>query len=508
VTVFSKARTKTSGCCTAADATDRSRVLFNGRAIVSNVGCSSASTKCRARGRVRVRHTVVFVVACLGFSLQPRVAQSQSVTQASQLVQAKELFRRGVALLNAGQTEPALEAFLRSRAVLPSSKNTVNAAICLERLGRYDEAFELYQEVVARFAGDLAPEDRENLAPVIAALRKKIGYLELSANAAGAVTVAGRPRGVLPFNAALPILPGRQTIRIQKDGYDPFESTVELRAGDTKRMNARLEPWVAQVGSSLEEAEPARVAPAASRTRVRPRRWQLELGANLGGLYTPRTHAGLEAYCRALCGRDRGVLGAMAELSIALRHRSGLGAELAGGYAFYRQKLARAAFDGDVTYALDETLMARGVTTELRARFDRPLGLGLDFSSSAGGGLWFSAYTSQVSGLAWTVRPTGATAAQSLPKTSSASASDSSPFISLSLGLEHQIVKTSIGLALAAWFFPTTGSRAGGPTLGAGPPCSVSTQNALGCSSRALERERTHGNFWLLNPQLTLRYAL
>src|SRR5437899_1731317 len=98
------------------------------------------------------------------------------------LDEAKELFRRGVALLGAGDTERALDYFLRSRERLPSSKNTVNAAICLERLGREDEALEMYEEVLTRFSADLDTEDRQSLEPIMTALRKRIGYLQLSSN--------------------------------------------------------------------------------------------------------------------------------------------------------------------------------------------------------------------------------------------------------------------------------------------------------------------------------------
>jgi tetratricopeptide (TPR) repeat protein len=80
-------------------------------------------------------------------------------TDPARLEEAKELFRRGVTLLTAGDTERALESFLGSRALVPSGKNTANAAICLERLGRYDEALEMYEEVLARFSKDLDDED-------------------------------------------------------------------------------------------------------------------------------------------------------------------------------------------------------------------------------------------------------------------------------------------------------------------------------------------------------------
>jgi len=160
----------------------------------------------------------------------------------ARLDEAKSMFRRGVALLDAGDTERALEAFTRSRELVPSAKNTVNAAICLERLGRFDEALEMYEEVLGRFAANLDAEDRKSLAPVMAALRTKIGYLDLSSNVDGLVVVDGRSRGRLPLTTALRVLPGSRRVRVVKDGYKTFEQTLSVAAGQTGTLDAQLEP--------------------------------------------------------------------------------------------------------------------------------------------------------------------------------------------------------------------------------------------------------------------------
>jgi PEGA domain len=152
------------------------------------------------------------------------------------------MFRRGVALLDAGDTERALEAFVRSREFVPSAKNTVNAAICLERLGRLDEALDMYEEVLARFAANLDEEDRKSLAPVTAGLRQRIGYLELSSNVDGLVVVDGRSRGRLPLTTALRLLPGERRVRVVKDGYRTFEQVIEVAAGRSTPLDAKLQP--------------------------------------------------------------------------------------------------------------------------------------------------------------------------------------------------------------------------------------------------------------------------
>ncbi len=172
----------------------------------------------------------------------------------ARLEQAKELFREGVSLLNAGDPQRALESFLRSREILPSGKNTANAAICLERLGRYDEALELYEQLLSRFSADLDSQDRANLVPTMAALRDRLASLDISANVDGSLIVDGKPRGNLPRSTPLRVLPGRRRIRILKEGFRTFEKTLELGAGQVEALDAELEPLAGLGAIRVEDA--------------------------------------------------------------------------------------------------------------------------------------------------------------------------------------------------------------------------------------------------------------
>src|SRR6185503_10911915 len=125
----------------------------------------------------------------------------------------------------------------RSRAAFPSSKNTLNAALCLDRLGRFDEALEMYEELAARFQAELQADDKMALGPAMSALRAKVGSIEITANVDGAVIVDGRPRGKLPLTRPIRVLAGSHRIRILKDGYATAERTVEVQLGATVRVD-------------------------------------------------------------------------------------------------------------------------------------------------------------------------------------------------------------------------------------------------------------------------------
>lgn len=167
--------------------------------------------------------------------------------------EARAELHKGLALFNAGDAERALGFFVRSRAIFPAKGNTLDAAICLERLGRLDEALELYEEVLASFSAAFDDEERASVPLAMAALRARVGSLRVSSNVAGAVVVDGRARGRLPLPDALRLMPGRHTVRVLEEGYAAFEQEVDVVAGGAGSLDARLEPLQASGGLRVED---------------------------------------------------------------------------------------------------------------------------------------------------------------------------------------------------------------------------------------------------------------
>ncbi len=170
------------------------------------------------------------------------------------LLRAKSLFRQGVAVYEAGDIARAADYFRRSREEYPSARNTINEALCLDKLGRYDEALELYEQAIARHSGEMDAEDRAATAASMTALRAKVGELEISSNVTGSVLVGSRLRGRLPLSTPLRVLPGRHVVRVVQDGYMPFEATVEIVAAQRNLVDARLSPLAAAGGLRVEDA--------------------------------------------------------------------------------------------------------------------------------------------------------------------------------------------------------------------------------------------------------------
>jgi hypothetical protein len=157
------------------------------------------------------------------------------------LNQAKELFRKGNTLLQSNQPELALDLFLQSRRLVPGVGNTTNAAICLDRLERFDEAIGYYELVLKEFPERLGDEERRSIGAALTGLRRKVGLVDVAANVDGTLVIDGRKRGELPLSAPIRLMPGTHTIRVLKDGYSPAEALVEVKVGEEKALDLRLE---------------------------------------------------------------------------------------------------------------------------------------------------------------------------------------------------------------------------------------------------------------------------
>jgi hypothetical protein len=142
----------------------------------------------------------------------------------------------------AGDCHKALEFFIRSRTLVPSMQNTLNAAICLDQIGRFDEALEMYEEVLTRFGEQLDADSKQAMAPAMATLRRKVGTIEVSSNVEGSLIIDARMRGKLPILSPVRVIPGAHVVRVVKDGYATFETSVVVKAGESTAIDAKLAP--------------------------------------------------------------------------------------------------------------------------------------------------------------------------------------------------------------------------------------------------------------------------
>lgn len=158
----------------------------------------------------------------------------------ARLAEAKRLFQQGNDLRKLGDCARAVVLYERSRALLPSVPNTMNAAYCLDQLGRTDEAHDAYEALITDFLADLSTEDRSAVTTALDALRPKLALLRVSANVDGLLLVDGRSRGKLPQSRDVRLQPGEHVIRVVKDGWATFEKIITVAAGEAVVIDAKL----------------------------------------------------------------------------------------------------------------------------------------------------------------------------------------------------------------------------------------------------------------------------
>lgn len=205
---------------------------------------------------------------------------------------AKDLFRQGVIVFDANDLERALQLFLESRTAFPSVQNTSNAAICLDRLGRYDEALELYERLLTEFPQGIPEAESRVVANAMAALRKRVGNVFISADVAGAsVVIDGRARGTLPLVVPIRVLPGNRLVRVIKDGYLTYETPVDVAAEAERKLEVRLEP-LADAGLLRIEGRTSGAELFVDGARVGVTPWEGTLGPGRHVVWTRQAEVG------------------------------------------------------------------------------------------------------------------------------------------------------------------------------------------------------------------------
>ncbi len=168
--------------------------------------------------------------------------------------EARSLFESGVAHFDRSEWSAALADFLRSRELFPTRSATKNAAVCLRRESRFDEALEMFEALLREFK-DLAPADRAFAEKEIESLRASIGSLEIAgAEPQASIVVDGRSRGVYPPPAPLRVTAGSHVVRVYKEGFAPFERRVDVAGRQLVLVEAKLQALTQAGRLSVTEA--------------------------------------------------------------------------------------------------------------------------------------------------------------------------------------------------------------------------------------------------------------
>ena len=171
----------------------------------------------------------------------PTEAPAEAAKPADLKAEAREHFFRAVELFDNGSWAAALAEFLQSRALYPTRQATKNAAVCLKKLSRFDESLDMFEALLREFADDLPAADRAEAGREVTALRGLVGTIDVAQGELGAaIIVDGRSRGDFPLVAPLRVAAGTHTVRVFKEGFEPFETRVDVAGGQIVQVGAKL----------------------------------------------------------------------------------------------------------------------------------------------------------------------------------------------------------------------------------------------------------------------------
>ena len=135
--------------------------------------------------------------------------------------------------------EAALPEFLLSLSIYPTRAAKKNAALCLRRLNRFDEAYDMNEELLA-FPG-VTEEEKQVALREIGELRAVVGDLVIEGVPDGAtISIDGKPRGTTPLKGAIHVPVGERTVRIFKAGFETLEARLQVVGGKTAKLPAVL----------------------------------------------------------------------------------------------------------------------------------------------------------------------------------------------------------------------------------------------------------------------------
>ncbi len=166
-------------------------------------------------------------------------------------------YQRGLSFVDQERWAEALGEFEAAMEIDPHQATLFNLAHCLSLLGRHVEAARAFEEHLDRFGGEVSPERRGEVASQLADLAPRVGRIDprVTGPERATVLVDSEEQGTTPLRRPIVVGPGHHVVLMRADGYQDARREVELRGGETARLEIALEP------ETVEEVEPPVPAP-------------------------------------------------------------------------------------------------------------------------------------------------------------------------------------------------------------------------------------------------------
>lgn len=276
---------------------------------------------------------------------------------------AKEHFLRGLEFARTDQNwDAALAEFLASRELFPTQVALLNAAISLTRLGRYDEALDMYDELHRLFDASMTAQERAVVDAEVDDISGRVGELRIVVSEPDAeVELDGRLRGRTPLGRIIRLAPGTHALRVTKSGYHASVLRLVMASQQRRTLEITLQPVPVAPLTAPASAGPARqpAPPATAPAPAPPAERSLYLEASAGAFMAPSFAGGAPASCASppeyagaalpSCRDRQRPLGPMFAVALGYPVVNGLELELSLGYLRGTERLTRSVVaDGEL----------------------------------------------------------------------------------------------------------------------------------------------------------------
>jgi hypothetical protein len=155
---------------------------------------------------------------------------------------AKVQFEQGVALYQDEDFEGALVMFKASAELNPNYKVLYNIGLCYQALHQYVEAEKELKAYLFEGAGKISTKRIAEVNDILLELDTVIGEIQITSNMDGAkVFLDGEELGETPIIVPVRVDVGKHEIRVVKEGFLDFETTVSTPGKVTVKVEVELQ---------------------------------------------------------------------------------------------------------------------------------------------------------------------------------------------------------------------------------------------------------------------------
>lgn len=168
-------------------------------------------------------------------------AVETSEEKAARKTSAESHFKKGVEFYKKKDWAAAGAEFFASIKAVPSWNAVWYASRCLQQLRRYDESVDMLEILFRDFEQNINKENRLLMQQELVRLRDLVGAIDIvDAEFDASIRIDGRNRGTYPATAPHRVPVGTHIVRVYKEGYDPYETSLDVGGNQIQTIRARL----------------------------------------------------------------------------------------------------------------------------------------------------------------------------------------------------------------------------------------------------------------------------